>query len=49
MNMDKVAKLVRELLIEIGEDPAREGLQHAQASCRVAKLFDLGLRADVES
>jgi GTP cyclohydrolase I len=38
MNQDKVANLVRELLVEIGEDPGREGL--AKTPERVAAAFD---------
>lgn len=37
MNEEKVAKLIRELLIEIGEDPDREGLLKTPE--RVAKSF----------
>ncbi len=49
MNMDKVGKLVRELLIEIGEDPDREGLGNTPR--RVAESLSYltsGYRADVE-
>ncbi len=35
MNRDRVAELIRELLIEIGEDPDREGLKRTPE--RVAK------------
>ena len=38
MNQDKVANLVRELLVEIGEDPQREGLLKTPE--RVAAAFD---------
>ena len=38
MNYQKVEKLIRELLIEIGEDPDREGL--IQTPKRVAKALD---------
>ena len=38
MNQDKVANLVRELLVEIGEDARREGL--AKTPERVAAAFD---------
>lgn len=37
MNLDRVAELVREILIEIGEDPEREGL--AKTPARVAKAL----------
>ncbi len=49
MDYDKVEALVRELLIEIGEDPDREGL--ARTPHRVAAAFDYlssGYRADVD-
>ena len=38
MNHKRVAELVRELLIEIGEDPDREGLQRTPE--RVAKAYE---------
>ncbi len=38
MNKNRVEALVRELLAEIGEDPAREGLQRTPA--RVAESFE---------
>lgn len=37
MNVDRVAALVRELLVEIGEDPDREGL--IKTPMRVAKAY----------
>ncbi len=37
INADRVAALVRELLVELGEDPAREGLQRTPE--RVAKAL----------
>jgi GTP cyclohydrolase I len=49
MNLEKVSKLVRELLIEIGEDPDREGLLKTPE--RVARAWaDLteGYRTDPE-
>lgn len=49
MNLEKVSQLVRELLIEIGEDPDREGL--LKTPDRVARAFaDLtkGYRQDPE-
>ncbi len=49
MNVEKVEKLVRELLIEIGEDPGREGLDKTPG--RVAeslRYLTSGYRADVE-
>ena len=47
LNTEKIAGLVRELLIEIGEDPTREGLLDTPK--RVAKAFEFltsGYRAD---
>jgi GTP cyclohydrolase I len=38
MNRDRVEALVRELLAEIGEDPARDGLQRTPA--RVAESYE---------
>ena len=38
MNVERVMKLVRKLLVEIGEDPDREGL--AQTPERVARSFE---------
>ena len=49
MNHEKVQQLVRELLVEVGEDPDREGLLNTPA--RVAKAYEYltsGYRADVE-
>jgi GTP cyclohydrolase IA len=48
MNQDKVANLVRELLVEIGEDPRREGL--VKTPERVAAAFAFltsGYRTDL--
>lgn len=49
MNAEKVEKLVRELLIEIGEDPAREGLENTpkRVAASLAYLTS-GYNADVE-
>ncbi|HOQ32119.1 MAG TPA: GTP cyclohydrolase I FolE [Candidatus Hydrogenedens sp.] len=50
MNIDKVAELIRELLIEIGEDPDREGLK--KTPYRVAKAYEFltsGYRKDLQS
>jgi len=49
MNAEKVEKLVRELLIEIGEDPAREGLENTpkRVAASLAYLTS-GYQADVE-
>ena len=38
MNVKRVAKLVREILVEMGEDPAREGLRKTPE--RVAKAYE---------
>ena len=38
MNTEKIQSLIKELLIEIGEDPQREGLLHTPE--RVAKAFE---------
>jgi len=50
MNEGRVAELVRELLVEIGEDPDREGLRRTPD--RVAKALDFltaGYRQDVQT
>jgi GTP cyclohydrolase I len=50
MNVEKVEKLIRELLIEIGEDPNREGLEKTPK--RVAESLSYltsGYRADIEN
>ena len=49
MNQQRVAELIRELLIEIGEDPDREGL--CDTPQRVARALDdltAGYRKSVE-
>jgi GTP cyclohydrolase IA len=49
LNAEKIGRLVRELLIEIGEDPAREGLLNTPQ--RVAKALTFltsGYRTDVK-
>lgn len=38
MNLNKIEKLVKEILIELGEDPNREGLTNTPA--RVARSFE---------
>ena len=48
-NLQKIETLVRELLVELGEDPAREGLQ--KTPLRVAQALTFltnGYRADVK-
>jgi GTP cyclohydrolase I len=50
MNRDKVERLVRELLAEIGEDPEREGL--VKTPSRVAAALEFltaGYRADLKT
>lgn len=50
MNLERVAQLVRELLIEIGEDPEREGL--LKTPQRVAKAYEFltsGYREDIQT
>jgi GTP cyclohydrolase I len=50
MNHERVAQLIRELLVEIGEDPDREGLEKTPE--RVAKAYEFltsGYRADVQA
>ncbi len=38
MNKDRVKKLVRELIIELGEDPTREGLRGTPD--RIADMYE---------
>ena len=50
MNLDRVADLVRQLLVELGEDPGREGL--LATPMRVAKAFQFltsGYRGNAET
>jgi len=50
MNHERVAELVKELLVELGEDPGREGLRNTPD--RVAAAWDFltsGYRADVRA
>lgn len=50
MNIDRIAELIRELLVEIGEDPDREGLK--KTPYRVAKAYEFltsGYRKDLQS
>lgn len=42
MNREKVQDLIRQLLVEFGEDPAREGLERTPE--RVAKAYEFLLR-----
>jgi GTP cyclohydrolase IA len=47
MNRERVAELIRQLLVELGEDPAREGL--ARTPERVARSYEFllsGYRSD---
>ncbi|MBI2423290.1 MAG: GTP cyclohydrolase I FolE [Candidatus Hydrogenedentes bacterium] len=49
MNQERVAGLIRELLIELGEDPDREGL--AKTPMRVAKAYEFltsGYRKNID-
>jgi GTP cyclohydrolase I len=48
-NLDRIEALMRELLVELGEDPAREGLEKTPA--RVAKALEFltsGYRTDLD-
>jgi GTP cyclohydrolase I len=48
-NLDKIETLIRQLLVELGEDPKREGLVNTPR--RVAKAFSFltnGYRADMD-
>jgi GTP cyclohydrolase I len=50
MNLERVQQLIRELLIELGEDPEREGL--IKTPLRVAKAYEFllrGYKADLDS
>lgn len=50
MNHEKVQQLIRELLIEVGEDPDREGLVDTPA--RVAKAYEFllkGYKCDLDT
>ena len=38
MDKERIKKLIRELIIEIGEDPTREGLRGTQE--RIAESFE---------
>lgn len=49
MNREKVANLISQLLVELGEDPTREGLQ--KTPMRVAKAYEFmlqGYKKDVK-
>ena len=49
MNVDKVKQLVRELLIELGDYPDREGLTHTPTRVAAAlEYLTSGYRSDVE-
>lgn len=48
MNTERVKELIRELLVEIGEDPDREGLQATpDRSARAWEYLTSGYRADI--
>ena len=50
MNLERVAQLVRELLVEIGEDPDRDGL--VKTPMRVARAYEYlsqGYRSDSQT
>ena len=50
MNTEKIGRLVRELLIEIGEDPAREGLLDTpQRSAKALEFLTSGYRTDTKA
>jgi GTP cyclohydrolase I len=47
MNTDRIAQLVRELLVELGEDPGREGLQRTpERVAQAYKFLTSGYRMD---
>jgi len=49
LNTEKIGRLVRELLIEIGEDPAREGLLNTpQRVAKALAFLTSGYRTDVK-
>ncbi len=49
MNVEKVKRIVRELLVELGEDPEREGLVRTPARVAAAlEYLTSGYRVDVE-
>ncbi len=49
MNLDRVAELIRELLIEIGEDPTREGLVNTpDRAAKTWKFLTDGYRKSVK-
>jgi len=49
MNREKVERLVRELLVEIGEDPNREGLiRTPQRYAKAIEYLTRGYHADIE-
>lgn len=48
MNRDRVAQLIRELLVELGEDPDREGLKRTpERVARAYEFFTQGYSIDV--
>ncbi len=49
MNVDKVKQIVRELLVELGEDPDREGLVRTPARVAAAlEYLTSGYRVDID-